>query len=93
MCKVKVRSKVTIKFSHFGVPGQLDGLQRDNIRPKCLVNVHEGYCMRMKGILKKFKVKVRSQKVTINLVTKCRATHIFWVMLHADIDGNSHLTL
>ena len=47
-------------FSHFGISGRLDGLQRSQTHPKCWVNVHEGYCMSMKGILTKVKAKVRS---------------------------------
>ena len=35
--------------SRFGVPGRVDGLQRTHTHPKCWVNVHEGYRMRMKG--------------------------------------------
>ena len=49
--------------------------------------------MSVKGILKKVKVKVRSEKVTIKQkLQTCGATHVFWVILHADIDGDSHLT-
>ena len=50
-------------FSHFGLSGGLDGLQRAPTHPKCCVNVHEGYCISAKAILEK--VKVRSHKVTI----------------------------
>ena len=52
-------------FSHFGAPGRLDGLQRAHTHSKYWVHVQEGYCMNMNGILKKVKVKVRSQKVTM----------------------------
>ena len=48
----------------------------------------------MKGILKKDKIKVRSQMVTIKWKSQtCLATHAFWVILHADLDGDSQLTL
>ena len=50
--------------------------------------------MRMNDILKKVKVKVKSQKVKIKQKSQtCCATHVFWVILHADVDGDSHLTL
>ena len=40
--------------------------------------------MSMKGILKK--VKIRSLRVTIKLKPQtCRATHVFWVILYADM--------
>ena len=94
MCQVKVRSKVTMKASHFGLSGWLDGLQRAHTQPKCLVNVHEGNCMSTKGIHKKVKIKVRSQKVTIKQRSQtCHTTYVFWAILHSDIDGHSHLTL
>ena len=65
-----------------------------NTYPKSWVNVHEGYCMSTKGLLKKVKVKVASQKVTLKLKLKtCLATHDFWNILHEDFDGDSHLTL
>ena len=81
-------------FSHFVAPGRLDRLQRAHTRPKWWVNVHEGYCTSMNVIPKKVKVTVRSQKVTIKEKSqKCRATHVFWVILRADIDGDSLLTL
>ena len=71
----------------------MDGLKRAHTHPKSWVNVQEGYCGRMNGILKKVKVNVRSQKVNIKQKSQtCRATHVFWVILQADIDGNSHLT-
>ena len=50
-------------FSHFGVPGRLDELQRNSAHPNGWANVHEG--MSMKGIVEKVKVNVGSQKVTI----------------------------
>ena len=79
-------------FSHLGVPDRLDELQRAHTHPKCWVNVYEGYCVSMKGILEK--IKVRSQKVTIKEKSQtCCATHVFWVILQADIDDDSHLTL
>ena len=79
-------------FSHFGLLGRLDELQRVHTHQKCCVNSHEGYCMGTKGI-KKVQFKVRSQKVTIKSKSQtCRATHVFWVILHGDIDV-SHLTL
>ena len=43
--------------------------------------------MSMMGILKKVKLKVRSQKITI--IQTCRAAHVFWVILYADIGGDS----
>ena len=52
-------------FSHFGVLGWLDELQRAHTHPKCWEDVHEGYGMSMKGILENVKAKVRSKKVTI----------------------------
>ena len=52
-------------LSHFAVPGRLDELQRAYTHPKFWVNIHERYCMSMKGIFEKVKVKVRSQEVTI----------------------------
>ena len=52
-------------FSHFGLSSRLDGPQRAHTHPEYWVNVHERYCMGVKGILKKFKVKVRSQKVIV----------------------------
>ena len=90
--QVKVHNEA---FSHFGFQaGWLDGLQRAHTHPKCWVNVREGHCMRIKGILKNVRLKVYSHKVTIKEKPQtCRATHVFWVILHADIDGDSHLTL
>ena len=64
-------------FSHFGVPGRLDELHRAHTHPKWWVNVREGYCMSMKGILEKVKVKVRTQKVTIKQKYKLAVRRMF----------------
>ena len=50
MCQVKGHIEA---FSHFGLPGRLDGLQRAHTHPKCCVDVQEGYCVGTKGIRKK----------------------------------------
>ena len=59
---------------------------------ECLPRVlHE---LSKKAMLKKLKVKVRPEKVTIKQKSQtCHATHIFRVILHVDIDSDSHLTL
>ena len=72
-------------FSHFGLSGLLDRLQIDHTHPQCWVNVHGGYCMSTKGM-----VMVRSQKITKH---KHAVQHVSCVILHADIDGDSHLTI
>ena len=57
-----------------------------------LLYIYQRHCMSTKVILKKVKVKARSQKVTKNKSQVCRATHVFWVILHVDIDSDGHLT-
>ena len=80
-------------FSYFGAQGRLDGLQRGRTHATCWVNVHEGYCMSMNGILKKSRSR-SGHKITIKQKSQTyRATHVFWVILHADLDGDTHLTL
>ena len=77
-------------YSPFVFSGQLDGLQRGQTHPKSWIHLQKGYCISTKGIFTKVKVKVRSQNVTIKQMSQtCCATRVFWVILHADIDGES----
>ena len=43
--------------------------------------------------MQKVELKVRSQKVTIKKSQTCGVTHVFWVILLADIDVDSQLAL
>ena len=39
------------------------------------------------------KVKVRLQKATENKSNEHAERHVFWIILHVDIDSDGHLTL
>ena len=95
MCQVNVRSKVKMKhFLRFGLPGRLDGLQRAHFHQKCWANVHEGYCMSTKGTRKndQGQGQVTEGDCKIKVINMPCDT-CFLGSLHADIDGDSHLTI
>ena len=49
------------------------------------------YCVSAKALCQKVKVKVRSQKVTVKEKPQTfRAAHVFWVILHVDIEGDRY---
>ena len=67
-------------------------------RKELVLTQPAGMCLRSvlrvttKVILKKVKLKVRSQRFIIDKSQACRED-IFWVLLHVDIDSDIHLTL
>ena len=56
-------------------------------RPQRILNKYEGILMKDQdqSQVTKGHYKIRAQI--------CRATHVVWVILHVDIDGDSNLTL
>ena len=81
-------------FSPFGLSGRLDGLERGQTHPKCWIDIRKGYCISTKGIVTKgqgqgqvtkghYKIKVANMPCDTSIPGP----------LHADIDGDSHLTL